>query len=95
MTAGGQAALFGEVREFLAALAAASPLLVVLEDLHWADHASLDLLRVVGRFVPTAPMLVVEPTAPTKFPEQPSLPGVARLGSRSPSRTPGPPSVGR
>jgi predicted ATPase len=59
VTAGGQVALFGEVRDFLAALAAVSPLLVVLEDLHWADHASLDLIRVVGRFVPAAPLLVV------------------------------------
>ncbi len=33
----------------LAALAAKQPLLIILEDLHWSDAASLDLLRVVAR----------------------------------------------
>ncbi|HUG47007.1 MAG TPA: AAA family ATPase [Candidatus Limnocylindria bacterium] len=32
---------------------------VVIEDLHWADEATLDLLRVVGRRLPTLPVLVV------------------------------------
>src|SRR5262245_20101917 len=38
-----QAALFAQARDFLAAVAAARPLVLVLEDLHWADRASLDL----------------------------------------------------
>jgi predicted ATPase len=40
-----QAALFAEVREFFAELAATRPALLLLEDLHWADPASLELLR--------------------------------------------------
>src|SRR4051794_16418630 len=40
-----QAALFAEVRAFFARLAASGPTLIVLEDLHWADPASLELLR--------------------------------------------------
>ena len=40
-----QAALFAEVRAFFAELAAAGPALLLLEDLHWADPASLELLR--------------------------------------------------
>src|SRR5262245_19524010 len=32
---------------------------VVFEDLHWADSATLDLLRVVGRRLPHAPFLLV------------------------------------
>ena len=32
---------------------------VVLEDLHWADSATLDLLKVVGRRLPDLPTLVV------------------------------------
>ena len=40
-----QAALFAEVRAFFAALAATGPALLLLEDLHWADPASLELLR--------------------------------------------------
>ena len=40
-----QAARFTEVRTFFAALADAGPALLLLEDLHWADPASLELLR--------------------------------------------------
>jgi DNA-binding CsgD family transcriptional regulator len=40
-----QAARFTEVRTFFAALAGAGPALLLLEDLHWADPASLELLR--------------------------------------------------
>src|SRR5215210_7718814 len=43
-----QAALFAEVRRFFAELAALRPIVVVLEDLHWADPASLELLRHVA-----------------------------------------------
>jgi predicted ATPase len=43
-----QAALFKAVREFFTALAAYGPLLLVLDDLQWADHASLDLLRFLA-----------------------------------------------
>jgi DNA-binding CsgD family transcriptional regulator/tetratricopeptide (TPR) repeat protein len=32
---------------------------VVLEDLHWADSATLDLLKVVGRRLPDLPTLVI------------------------------------
>lgn len=40
-----QAALFAEVRGFFSELAASRPTLLLLEDLHWADPASLELLR--------------------------------------------------
>src|SRR5215213_445351 len=46
---GGQAALFAGVRDGLAAVAREQPVVVVLEDMHWADPASLDLLRVLTR----------------------------------------------
>ena len=32
---------------------------VVFEDLHWADSATLDLLRVVGRRLTTTPVLII------------------------------------
>ncbi|HEY6058857.1 MAG TPA: AAA family ATPase, partial [Candidatus Limnocylindrales bacterium] len=32
---------------------------LIFEDLHWADSATLDLLRVAGRRLPTTPVLVV------------------------------------
>src|SRR6185503_7096060 len=40
-----QAALFSAVRGYLATLAARCPLVLLLDDLHWADPGSLDLLR--------------------------------------------------
>jgi DNA-binding CsgD family transcriptional regulator len=36
-----------------------TPLLLVLEDVHWADEATLDVLRVLGRRVERAPALVL------------------------------------
>ncbi len=41
----GRLQLFESVAALLGELAAAAPLLVVLEDLHWADRSSRDLLR--------------------------------------------------
>jgi DNA-binding CsgD family transcriptional regulator len=44
-----QPALFEHIHDYLADCAAVSPLLIVLEDIHWADHASLGLLHAVSR----------------------------------------------
>jgi class 3 adenylate cyclase/tetratricopeptide (TPR) repeat protein len=46
-----QAALFADVRRFLHELSIARPSLVLLEDLHWADPASLELLRSIAPHV--------------------------------------------
>jgi DNA-binding CsgD family transcriptional regulator len=54
-----QAALFAEVRQFLVELASAGPALVLLEDLHWADPASIDLLRHVGPHLRHWPLLLL------------------------------------
>jgi len=54
----GQEAIFAEVADVLAAVAV-TPLLLVLEDLHWADPASLDLLRFVSRRLASLPLLLV------------------------------------
>jgi predicted ATPase len=54
-----QAALFAEVRQFLAELAASHPALVLLEDLHWADPASVDLLRHLGPHLRHWPLLLL------------------------------------
>ncbi|HEX5506690.1 MAG TPA: AAA family ATPase [Thermomicrobiales bacterium] len=50
--------LYEAVGDFLAAIAAPRPLLLVLDDLHWADPASLDLLCYVARAQPAARLLV-------------------------------------
>ncbi|MDF3043523.1 MAG: transcriptional regulator, LuxR family [Thermomicrobiales bacterium] len=54
-----QAALFAEVRQFLAELTANDPALILLEDLHWADPASVDLLRHVGPHLRHWPLLLL------------------------------------
>jgi DNA-binding CsgD family transcriptional regulator len=54
-----QAALFADVRSWFSALAATRPVLVVLEDLHWADHASIELLRHLGARLAALPILLV------------------------------------
>src|SRR5205814_4930021 len=54
--AAGQAALFAQARHALGALAARRPLVLLLDDLHWADPASLDLLRALGRQLGPLPL---------------------------------------
>ena len=54
-----QAALFRQTRDFLAALASRCPLILLLEDLHWADQPSLDLLRTLGRDLDDAPLIIL------------------------------------
>ena len=49
--------------DLLAALTAdlrrGPPAVIVLEDMHWADEATLDLLRVLGRRIETLPAVVI------------------------------------
>ena len=40
-------------------LTARAPTILVLEDLHWADEATLDVVRLLGRRVETVPALVL------------------------------------
>ncbi len=54
-----QDALFDEARDYFATLSASRPTMLVLEDLHWSDQASLELLRYVARHVRHESMLVV------------------------------------
>ncbi|CAN5645498.1 hypothetical protein BH23CHL2_BH23CHL2_03570 [soil metagenome] len=54
-----QAALFREIRDLLAAIVARNPAVLVLEDLHWSDTASLELLRYVARSTDKLPLLLV------------------------------------
>jgi hypothetical protein len=51
--------LFGAVRDWLDAIAARRPVLMVLDDLQWADRSSLLLLRHVLDHPPAGPLLVV------------------------------------
>lgn len=51
--------LFDAVTRFLKSAARDHPLVLVLDDLHWADKPSLLLLRFVGRELGNAPLLIL------------------------------------
>jgi DNA-binding SARP family transcriptional activator/predicted ATPase len=51
--------LFESVAELVEQVAARQPLVLVLEDVHWADEMSLRLLAFVSRRVPAWPVLLV------------------------------------
>ncbi|MEW6269755.1 MAG: AAA family ATPase, partial [Thermodesulfobacteriota bacterium] len=57
--AAGRARLFDDVARCLIAASREAPRLVVLDDLHWADAASLRLLRFVAIEVAAAPLLLL------------------------------------
>jgi DNA-binding SARP family transcriptional activator len=66
--------LFEAVAQLLGHLAATGPLLVVLEDLHWADETSLNLLSFISRRVGSWAVMVVMTAR-----EEELTPGLARL----------------
>jgi predicted ATPase len=51
--------LFRGVAEVLARAAGNRPLLLLLEDLHWADEGTLSLLNYLARWVPRVPVMIV------------------------------------
>lgn len=60
--------LFEALARFAAQLTATAPLLVVLEDLHWSDEASLEFLRAFTHRVADRPILLI---ATYRIDEQP------------------------
>lgn len=54
-----QAAFFHQMLTFLTALATQQPLLIVLDDMHWADAESLDLLRFLSRSLASLPLVLI------------------------------------
>src|SRR5437868_2480340 len=54
-----QAHLFTKARDFLTLFSVERPLVLVLEDLHWADRANLDLLRFLAHRIDSMPLLLV------------------------------------
>lgn len=55
----GQAGMFESFRVVLDQLSADAPVVLVLEDLHWADRSTLDLLAWLSRTLPESRVLVV------------------------------------
>jgi len=73
--AGTPGEVFWAVRRFLEALAAERPLIVVLEDVHWAEPTLLDLVEYLGDWVSEAPILVLCLTRPELIEARPGWGG--------------------
>src|SRR4029079_1613309 len=67
---------------YFAALAATDTLILALEDLHWADDESLDLLVDLLRQLRDGHFLVVGLTRPTLFERHADYPGEAVSATR-------------
>lgn len=81
--------LFEAVGDLLAGIARerAAPLLLLLDDLHWADASSVDLLAAVGRRTATDRVVVVAACRDGDAGQHPAVgPGLARL-ARLPGAT--------
>ena len=68
-----QPALFDLARRFFAEIASRRPLILILEDVHWADPASLDLLRYLARSRSQSPLLIVATYRDEEISEQDHL----------------------
>jgi DNA-binding CsgD family transcriptional regulator len=56
---GGQGRLFAAVRDLLAVASTSTPMLVTIEDLHWADASTLDLVTYLARSMQAEHYLLV------------------------------------
>jgi DNA-binding CsgD family transcriptional regulator/tetratricopeptide (TPR) repeat protein len=76
----GQGRLFAAVRDLLAVASASTPILVTIEDLHWADASTLDLVTYLARSMQSERCLVVATARLDTLPRQHALlPIVAEL----------------
>src|SRR3954463_16442013 len=60
------------VLKLLDRLAERAPVVVLLEDLHWADSASMDSLEALGQAPPGGPLLVLATARPTLLEQRPT-----------------------
>ncbi|MCX6032345.1 MAG: tetratricopeptide repeat protein, partial [Chloroflexi bacterium] len=58
--------------QFSRAIVARQPVLLLLEDLHWADDSSLDLVWRLVEAIPAAPLLIVAVTRPALVERRPN-----------------------
>jgi class 3 adenylate cyclase/tetratricopeptide (TPR) repeat protein len=66
---------FWAYRKLFEALARERPLVLVLEDIHWAEPTLLDLIEHIVEWTREAPMLIVCLTRPDLLDERPGWPG--------------------
>jgi len=74
----GREEAFAAWRRFLEALASDRPLVLVVEDLHWADAALLDFVEHLLDWATPVPLLVVGTTRPELFEHRPTWGGGRR-----------------
>ncbi len=70
--------LFWNFMEFLKSYAARAPLLLVLEDLHWADPSSLELVHFIGRQAVGHPIFLLCTYVDTERDRSPDLAQIER-----------------
>jgi class 3 adenylate cyclase/tetratricopeptide (TPR) repeat protein len=70
--AGGSDESFWAVRRFLEAMAASEPLVVCLEDIHWAERTFLDLIEYLAVWIRDAPIVLLCLTRPQLLETEPS-----------------------
>ncbi|MGH2548751.1 MAG: helix-turn-helix transcriptional regulator [Thermomicrobiales bacterium] len=79
-----QSSLFTEMLAFLTDIARMRPALVLLEDLHWSDSASLELLRFLSARIADLPILLLityrVDELTRRHPLYQQLPGLIRAG---------------
>jgi DNA-binding SARP family transcriptional activator len=73
--------IFWAIRRLFEALASERPLVVVFEDIHWAEPTLLDLIEYLGTWILDAPVLVICLARPAL------LDGRAGWGKRAPAET--------
>ena len=59
------------MRKFLSAVAAHTPVLILLDNVQWADDGSLDGLEALARLKPTGPILIVAQARPELLERRP------------------------
>jgi DNA-binding CsgD family transcriptional regulator len=85
---GGQAGLFGAVLRLLEQLGQREPLVFVLEDIHWADRSTLDLLKFLVRGLRQSAVLLVATYRTDELArEHPARPLLAELQRAPRART--------
>jgi DNA-binding NarL/FixJ family response regulator len=78
-TLAGKDALFAQFAAFVVELANELPAVLVLEDLHWSDQASLDLLRALARRISRWPVLMTATFRDRELTPQQPLPRILPL----------------
>jgi class 3 adenylate cyclase/tetratricopeptide (TPR) repeat protein len=79
-----RAELFAAWRRFVEAIAAARPLVLVVEDLHWADQAMLEFLEHLVERSADLPLLLVATARPELLERQPGWGGGSLASTRIP-----------